>query len=140
MSDTVPWPPHAYVPGQNARHPEGWFDDIKASVASDAAVQDTQAWSVGLKYLQAGYFWECHEVLEAVWLALPDPSPERDVTQAIIQLANARLKHRMGKPNAVLRLCDMVDALLKGHAGTMLGLDVQMIASWVHQTRVTISK
>ena len=111
----VPLPPYAYVPGRVARHPEGWFDAIRGSVSKDIApseLHQTAAWRAGLSYLEAGYFWECHEVLEAVWMQAPNPSPEREMVQAIIQLANARLKLRSGSPPAAWRLCDMVETHL----------------------------
>lgn len=133
-------PPYAYVPGQNPRHPEDWFDQIKASVTADvpvAALDQTAAWQAGRAYFEAGYFWECHEVLEAVWMRCPDPSPERAVTQALIQLANARLKLKMAKPRATLRLCDIVErhlALCEGQ-GAILGIDMQEIAFGVGETR-----
>lgn len=107
----IPMPSHAYVPGQNARHPEDWFDAIKATVHQGvqvAGLHDTLAWQVGIAYFNAGFFWECHEVLEAVWMHTPNPSPEREMVQGIIQLANARLKLLMGKPRATQRLCAMV--------------------------------
>lgn len=128
-------PPHAYVPGQTARHPEDWFDDIKSSVQPNVPVLDTTAWQAGLIYLHAGYFWECHEVLEAVWLSLPNPSPERDMTQAIIQLANARLKIKMKRPNATIRLCGMVSELLASHNGTILRLEVDQVKLWASETQ-----
>ena len=111
----IPLPPYAYVPGQNARHPEDWFDAIKASVTPETPphlLHNTRAWCAGLAYLKAGYYWECHEVLEAVWMQAPNPSPEREMTQAIIQLANAKLKLKMGRPNAARRLAEMVRAHL----------------------------
>lgn len=133
-------PPHAHVPGLNARHPEDWFDHIKASVTDETPIEllgQTEAWLVGLSYFHDGYFWECHEVLEAVWMRAPDPSPERALIQAMIQLANARLKIRMGKPNAARRLCAMVDDLLQqcGAGETILGLRLSDIEAWVHETR-----
>ena len=134
------FPPHAYVPGQNARHPEDWFDTIKASVDGSLppdALHQTQAFQAGLSYLHAGYFWECHEVLEAVWMQTAPDTPEREMTQALIQLANARLKHRMGKPRAVTRLCDMVAAHLAKcpSQGIVLGLEVAKVAGWLKATR-----
>jgi uncharacterized protein len=139
-SSGVALPPHAYVPGQTARHPEDWFDAIKASVTPQVPFQEldqSAAWVAGMAYFDAGYFWECHEVLEAVWMRTPDPSPEREMTQAVIQLANARLKLRMDKPRASRRLCDMVDAHL--HAcrpnDMILGLRVQDVAQWTEHTR-----
>jgi len=136
----TPMPPHAYVPGQNARHPEDWFDGIKASVTPDVQVDalgQTSAWLAGRAYLDAGYFWECHEVLEAVWMRCPDASPERALTQAVIQLANARLKLKMGKPRASLRLCEMVVSHLAqcdGHQA-ILGMHVQEVAQMASCTR-----
>jgi len=136
----IPCPSHAYVPGLNARHPEDWFDPIKdtARPGMDAdALGQSRALVVGLAYLDAGYFWECHEVLEAVWMALPDGAPERAMVQAIIQLANARLKLKMNRPRAVLRLCDIVEGHLADArcANPAFGLDPTIMAQSVAETR-----
>ncbi|MCX7558590.1 DUF309 domain-containing protein [Sulfitobacter sp. F26204] len=109
----VPMPPHAYVPGQNMRHPEGLFDGVKQSVHAELtpeSLHETEAFRAGLIYFDAGFYWECHEVLEAVWMQAPDGSPEREMVQALIQLANAKLKILMQRPNAARRLCDKVSA------------------------------
>ncbi len=137
----IVFPQHAYVPGQNARHPEDWFDGIKASVTADTPqhlLHQTDAFKTGIAYFEAGFFWECHEVLEAVWMQTTDPSPERDMVQAVIQLANARLKRVMGKPRATLRLCDMVLAHLERckTEDPILGLRVQDVAAMVRATRL----
>jgi hypothetical protein len=134
LPDDIPIPPHAYVPGQTARHPEDWFDAIKADVGTGLPIEQTQAWRAGLLYLEQGYFWECHEVLEAVWMVLANPSAERNMTQAIIQLANGRLKLAMGKPRATLRLCGMVQDLLAGCHGAILGIEVDWLR---HQCAAT---
>ena len=67
----------------------------------------------------------------------PDGSPEREMTQALIQLANARLKLRMGKPRATRRLCDMVQEHLGrcGEHEQILGVKVQEIAFEMEKTR-----
>ncbi|MCV3271755.1 DUF309 domain-containing protein [Roseobacter sinensis] len=137
-------PPHAYVPGRTARHPEGWFDHIKASAQDTAtpdALRHTAAFRTGLAYLGAGYFWECHEVLEAIWLRTPDPSPERELVQALIQLANARLKLAMRRPKAAGRLCDMSAAHLSRCAGqaTVLGVGIVDLQAEVDQTRYDLN-
>jgi predicted metal-dependent hydrolase len=133
-------PPHAYVPGQTARHPDGSFDAIKASVSHDvlpASLHLTEAWAAGRAYLDAGFYWECHEVLEAVWMRTPEGSAERDMVQALIQLANARLKQRMGRNRAAWRLCGMVNAHLaccpKDRA--ILGLEAREVRGWVQATQ-----
>jgi uncharacterized protein len=110
-----PTPTYAYVPGQSPRHPENTFDGIRGSAQVGMSVEDlagSDAWQAGLQFLRQGYYWEAHEVIEPVWLALPG-GPEKRLVQGVIQLANAALKHKMGRPRAVLRLCDLVDEHLK---------------------------
>ncbi|MGZ2259187.1 DUF309 domain-containing protein [Roseobacter sp. A03A-229] len=133
-------PPYAFIPGQTARHPETWFDEIKASVKAGMApddLQQTAAFQTGLAYLGAGYFWECHEVLEAVWMQTTDPSPEREVVQALIQLANARLKLAMLRPKAAHRLCEMVEAHLLRCEGdaAVLGLRIADLRAAIADTQ-----
>lgn len=134
----IPRPPHAYVPGQNSRHPEDWFDAIKNTVGEGMRpeeVQQTQAFRAGLVYLETGFYWECHEVLEAVWARQPEGSPEKDMVQALIQLANARLKVLMQRPRAAVRLCDMVLGLLGAHPPeqAILGIKPMQVRRWVDQ-------
>lgn len=116
-----PNPAWAYVPGQNARHPDGTFDQLCVSVRpgmTSAELAQTDAWLAGLQFIDAGYFWEAHEVIEPVWMAIPDAWPERKAVQVVIQIANANLKLRMGRPKAVLRICAIAESLLAdGHAG-----------------------
>lgn len=136
----VELPSYAYVPGVTPRHPEDWFDAIKASVTEDvpvARLHETAAWEAGRVYFDAGYFWECHEVLEAVWMRTPEGSQERDMTQALIQLANARLKITMQRPRAAWRLCNMVAGHLARCRGAapILGLRVSEVEHWVVETR-----
>ena len=70
------------------------------------------AFQHGLRYLEHGYYWEAHEVLESVWMALEQESPERCFVQALIQVANAHLKSLMGREKAVRRLCEISRTLL----------------------------
>ncbi len=100
-------PPYAYVPGQTPRHPEGMFDAIRETARPGMSVHELSAcpaWRCGKHYLAKGFFWEAHEVLEALWMALPHNTAERELVQAIIQLANAGLKLRMGREKAAARL------------------------------------
>ena len=125
--EDIQLPSHAYVPGENDRHAEDAFDAIHASVSEGMdteALASTTAWRAGWLYVRHGYFWEAHEVLEPVWMALPDGSPEKEFVQGVIQTANAALKARMRRPNAVRRLC----SIARGHldaAGDVpvMGLD-----------------
>lgn len=137
----IPLPPHAYIPGKTPRHPEGWFDAITTAVPVGgplAQLHLTQAWTAGLLYLERGYFWECHEVLEAVWMQAPQGSPEREMVQAVIQLANARLKLLMERPHATIRLCTMVQDHLASCPleGSILGLTAQEVGNWCAETEL----
>ncbi len=85
------------------------------------------AWTCGWAFLDAGFYWEAHEVWEAVWLALPPNSAERQFTQAVIQLANAFLKEKMDRPQAVRRLCDECRARLSGAPTMVMRIEVQSV-------------
>src|SRR6202171_676393 len=58
----------------------------------------------GLGLNDSGFFWESHEILEAVWAAAPQGGRERILLRACIQIANANLRLRMLKPRAAARL------------------------------------
>ncbi len=108
-------PGRAYIPQQNERHAEDAFDAIRARadpVTSSRTALHNIAWLHGLDLIETGFYWEAHEVLEAVWLNAAPGTPERVVVQALIQLANAALKQVMGWQKAALRLCDIADDLV----------------------------
>lgn len=135
-----PLPPHVYVPGLTPRHPPDIFAKLKSSVALDtppAELHKTRAFMAGLIYFEAGYFWESYEVLDVVWRQTKDPSAERDMVLALIQLANARLKVLLNQPRAAWRLCDMIETHLlrcpKDRA--VLGLQVDQMLSKVSEAR-----
>lgn len=67
---------------------------------------DHPALRYALALNDAGFFWEAHEVLEAVWKAAPKGGRDRILLRACIQIANARLKQRLDRPRAVARLLD----------------------------------
>ena len=118
-------PAHAYVPGRTPRHPEGAFDAIRSSVRPGmdaAALARSAAFRTGLRYLDDAYHWEAHELLEPVWMALPEGADRRFV-QGLIQLANGLLKLRMGRPKAAARLAGIAEALLGGQEERVMGVD-----------------
>lgn len=137
----VPLPTHRYVPGFSPRHHDQWFDEIKASVTAKTPIEQlhqTLAFRAGRAYYAQGYYWECHEVLDVVWVQTKDPSAERDLVLAMIQLANARLKILMNQPRPAWRLCDIVETRLsrcpKDRA--ILGVHASDMQSLVSEARV----
>lgn len=112
-----PAPPHAYVPGRTPRHAEGAFDALRDTARAGmtpAELMRCDAWRAGWRFLDDGFAWEAHEVWEPVWMALPAGSRDRAIVQASIQIANAALKLRMGRPRAALRLCRIAAAIVAG--------------------------
>src|SRR5580698_1066477 len=101
-------PRWAYVPGESAGG-EADHDTLrhaKALVPSRFAgfvPARHPALRYGIALNGAGYFWESQEILEAVWAAAPQGGRERILLRACIQIANANLRLRMGKPHAAAR-------------------------------------
>ena len=128
-------PNHAYIPGVNDRHPEHAFDEIRktAKQGLDAnQLAHSDAYQAGLKFIDAGYYWEAHEVLEPVWMVLPHKTVERQFVQGLIQLANGRLKMHMGRPKAALRLVGQARGLIpRGVAVPIMLLDTREVHAWI---------
>lgn len=131
-----PLPAMPHVPGATPRPDESQaiFRIARTAPApTDAARwRDNSAWMAGLRLYRAGFFWEAHEVWEAVWAHARPNSPERMLAQGVIQLANAGLKQRMGRPGAALRLAELARAHLDDVAGgashRVMGLDPRALA------------
>lgn len=122
-------PDVAYVPGRTPRPAEGSFDLLRETVQPEMGVAElgqTMAFQAGLKFLDHGYFWEAHEVLEPVWMALPADTAPRLFVQGVIQLANGFLKLEMARPAAALRLAGIARPLLRHDAGALLAWAEQM--------------
>jgi hypothetical protein len=114
----LPLPRWAYVPGEaNAANADyETLAQVKLSVPArfqDFVPARHPALRYGITLNDGGYFWEAQEVLEAVWAAAPQGGRERTLLRACIQIANANLRLRMGKPHAATRL--LGDALGELH-------------------------
>ena len=107
-------PPLAYIPGQTQRHKETQFDEIISSIPSVIdfeTLQTLSAFHTALNYMQHGFHWEAHEILEAIWMNTAQNSIERLFTQCVIHLANANLKHIMQRETATQKIMTKANAL-----------------------------
>jgi len=106
-------PPYAYIPGETDRHDESLFDfltdDIEGTTLQD--LPHTSAWLHGMAFIKDGYFWEAHEVFEAIWMACPPNSAEKLFVQSVIQNANSALKNAMGQTAAAQKIKSHAQAL-----------------------------
>lgn len=136
MNEEPLLPGHRHVPGVNSRPQDGAFDAFRQAAAKptcEATAGANIAWRYGLRLFNAGFDWEAHEVLEAVWLNAAPNSRERALVQGIIHLANGRLKQAMGRPNARRRLAGFAGeafrAAFPSGGGRLLGIDGEKAAS-----------
>ena len=107
-------PPHAYIPGQTQRHHEAQFDDVISKIPDNVdfeTLQTLPAFHTALNYMQHGFHWEAHEILEAIWMNTAQNSVERLFTQCVIHLANANLKHIMKRETATQKIMTQANAL-----------------------------
>ncbi|MBN8960208.1 MAG: DUF309 domain-containing protein [Rhizobiales bacterium] len=108
-------PRWAHVPGETSEADHARLAPVKARVPQrfeGFVPADHPALRHGLALNDAGFFWECHEILEAVWMAAPQSGRDRILLRACIQIANANLKSRMQRAAAAARLDAEAAALL----------------------------
>lgn len=127
-------PSHVHVPGSGSAPdlvPLEHAKDLTPAVTKAQDWQDNVPYLYGHDLMRDGYYWEAHEVWEAVWLATPANSPERLLLQALIQKANAQLKSAMQHENAAARLQVQVEELrldviarLGGHIEEYMGVGI----------------
>src|SRR3954469_731806 len=99
-------PRWAYVPGMEAEADHETLGMAKALVPArfnGFVPARHPALRYGLGLNDSGFFWESHEILEAVWAAAPQGGRERILLRACIQIATANLRLRMRKPHAAAR-------------------------------------
>jgi hypothetical protein len=114
-ADSFPMPQWAHVPGETREADHARLAPVKARVPrrfERFVPAEHPALRHGLALNDAGFFWECHEILEAVWMASPQGGRDRILLRACIQIANANLKSKMQRAAAAARLEAEAMALL----------------------------
>jgi hypothetical protein len=109
------WPPEPHLPGITPRPAEDHFDAVKATLEgceTPDALAASACFKAGFEAFERRYYWEAHELWEPVWMQLPEGSREKALVQGLIQLANAALKQRMGRPKAAERILLLADTAL----------------------------
>ena len=131
QAEILPLPDYAHVPGSNARPDLAFLETLCASApdtTSHETAADNLAWNYGLRLFNNGFYWECHEVLETVWMNAAPNSREKHLVQAVIHLANAFLKVNMKRQNAATRLFALADEALNRaqtqETHRLMGLDL----------------
>jgi hypothetical protein len=116
MESELDWPSSVYIPGKKSEPDRLPLEKAKRLVPKaffDGVPADHPTVRYGIALHDRGYFWEAHEVLEAVWKAAPKNGRDRIVLRALIQMANAGLKGALNLPKAQARLIGEVLAELR---------------------------
>ncbi len=124
LAPDVAWPAYAFVPGVDPhpiRDPRG-----HSFGAPEPAWSDERAVRVGVDRYHAGYLWEAHEAWEQVWKRTA-AGARREFLRALIQLAAALLKRRMGDERGVAKLAAKAATGFAG-AGTPGARDLYVAA------------
>lgn len=114
----LPLPAYRFVPGLQPhphKHPGGH--------GHAPELPPEALWLHGLDLFDGRYFWECHELLEGRWKALPQGDPERELLQGLIQAAAAALLAHLGRTEGAARMAGRAKIRLE-RAESTLGPDL----------------
>lgn len=131
----VALPPYAYVPGRTPHpvsNPAGHSFGAAPPVAECPESADWRGSALylrGIDLFNHGFYWEAHEVWEALWHACRQANGPADFFKALIKLAAAGVKAREGRSEGVKRHARRAASLLAGVAaaepsGRMMGLSL----------------
>lgn len=81
----------------------------------------------GLKLFNQGEFFECHDIIEELWLETPKDDRWRDLYKGVIQAAAAIYQHERGIPSGAEGLRRTSLGYLKKYEPEALGLNVSKL-------------
>ena len=125
-----PFPAYQFIPGSNPhprRSPQGHLfgcpEPSPAPCRPDEWSQ-SEDYRFGIDLYNYSYWWECHEVFEGFWHAVGRKTEQGLFFQALIQLAAANLKHRMGEEAAAQHLWRATTHRLSTLPDLYMGIDL----------------
>lgn len=104
-----PLPPYRFVPGEvphPTRDPEGHSPGERLPAPAHWRLEewrDLEEWLRAVDLFNHGYWWECHEALEGLWLAAGRTTPQARFVQSLVHLSAACLNDRRGHVKASRR-------------------------------------
>jgi len=81
----------------------------------------------GLRLFNEGKFFECHDVIEALWLETDRSDPNRDLYKGVIQAAASLYQYQRGILSGAKSLLQTSTSNLEKYAPAALGLNVQKL-------------
>ena len=86
-----------------------------------------ERWKRGLRLFNEKEFFECHDVIEELWLETDSADPHRNLYKGVIQAAAALYQYQRGIPSGAFGLYRTSVSYLKKYAPRALGLDVRQL-------------
>lgn len=133
-----PFPPYRFVPGETPhprRDPKGHSYGIPETPPSRLTPErwrENEEYRFGVDLYNAGYWWECHEALEALWHLTGHEGREAQFLQGVIQAAAANLRRHLGSDGGARRLAGEAVARLESLGeGRFMGADPAAFAKSV---------
>ena len=126
-----PLPAYRYVPGRSPhprRHPHGHSygrPEPRSEAVEPDAWASSELYRVAVDLYNHGYWWECHEALEAIWHAAGRETEQGQFLQGLIQVAASHLKRFMGSKDAARALAERGLARLARTPSPYMGIDVR---------------
>lgn len=103
-------PPYRYVPGvapHPTAHPEGHSygqAEVDAQYFPPECWFEDEVYRAGVDLFNRGYYWEAHEMWEAVWRGCDKSSTQGLFVQGLIQISAALLRWHMGTERGTRKL------------------------------------
>ncbi|MCA9562461.1 MAG: DUF309 domain-containing protein [Myxococcales bacterium] len=141
-ADSAPlqWPSYAFTPGGCHSGP---CDEVRQPYPAGSALtldswHHNSAYTRGIAYFNAGFYWEAHEMWENVWLASKDVERAERAVRTLIKLAACGVKARQGMFGGVVKHLANARALVDvqcddvnyGFSRTQLELIIERITDW----------
>ena len=133
-----PFPSYRYVPGKAphpTRDPNGhsYARSIAPFCVDEAGWRNCDEYLFAIDLFNARYYWESHELLEALWHGAGRESAVGRFAQGLIQAAAALLKASMDEPESASRLAAAAADKLRAGASVVLGVPSHALATAVER-------
>jgi predicted metal-dependent hydrolase len=134
---TRPFPSYRYVPGKSPhprRNLQGHsfgLPEPKLPAFPPEEWHTSEDYRYGIDLYNFAYWWECHEIFEALWHAVGPKTEQGNFFQALIQIAAGNLKQSAGARPSAERLWLRGLARLKQLPPVYMGMNVAGFAEEV---------
>ncbi len=127
----VPLPTYRHLPGLTTHpnrapeeHAMGKPDPAPVSL-NETPWQKSESYLYAIDLFNAGFWWECHEILEGMWLVTGRKTKAGKTMQIIIQWAAAHLKIAVDHPLGARRLISQSRQHVAEVGHHCLGVDLE---------------